>query len=145
MIWYTLSSDERLHLWKKFRDDITTMSREEQLTEVAKFCSKTPMGPRTLDYYSPAEWPTPWEILYNDSFCVSSVSLLMFYTLILLPAPHNVELLLVQYGHKIHLLPIIDNQFILNFELGHVSNYADIHDNFEVLQRYTSTEIKKIK
>ncbi len=145
MIWITISNEERLHLWKKHRESIRGLDLNAQLTEIAKFCFDMPFGSRTLDYYTPEDWPTPWEILFNDSFCTSSISLLMVYTLILLDATADVELLLVEDADGIYLLPIIQDQFVLNFELGMVNNYSEIQDKLKVLQRYTKDKIKKIK
>ena len=144
MIWNTIPNEERLHLWKKLRDDIKELSLINQVDEIAKFCSKMPFGSRTLDYYSPEDWPTPWEILFHGSFCTSSISLLMFYTLELLHTLPKVELYLVEDDDGIYLLPIIDDQFVLNFELGAVNNYSEIQDEFKVLQKYTTEQIKNI-
>jgi len=144
MIWNTIPNEERLHLWKKLRDDIQGHPLDTQLDEIAKFCSKMPFGSRTLDYYSPEDWPTPWEILFHGSFCTSSISLLMFYTLELLHTLPKVELYLVEDDDGIYLLPIIDDQFVLNFELGAVNNYSEIQDEFKVLQKYTTEQIKNI-
>lgn len=144
MIWNTIPNEERLHLWKKLRDDIKELSLINQVDEIAKFCSKMPFGSRTLDYYSPEDWPTPWEILFHGSFCTSSISLLMFYTLTLLNTPPIVELYLVEDDDGIYLLPIIDNQFVLNYELGTVNNYSEIQDEFKVLQKYNKEQIKNI-
>jgi len=144
MIWNTIPNEERLHLWKKLRDDIKELSLINQVDEIAKFCSKMPFGSRTLDYYSPEDWPTPWEILFHGSFCTSSISLLMFYTLTLLNTPPTVELYLVEDDDGIYLLPIINNQFVLNYELGTVNNYSEIQDEFKVLQKYNKEQIKNI-
>lgn len=144
MIWNTIPNEERLHLWKKLRDDIKELSLINQVDEIAKFCSKMPFGSRTLDYYSPEDWPTPWEILFHGSFCTSSISLLMFYTLTLLNTPPTVELYLVEDDDGIYLLPIINSQFVLNYELGTVNNYSEIQDEFKVLQKYNKEQIKNI-
>lgn len=144
MIWNTIPNEERLHLWKKLRDDIKELPLTNQLDEIAKFCSKMPFGARTLDYYSPENWPTPWEILFHGSFCTSSISLLMFYTLELLSAEPKIELYLVEDDDGIFLLPIINDQFILNYELGAVNKYLEIQDDFRVLQKYTKEQIKNI-
>jgi len=145
MIWHTISNDERLRLWKNLRVEIQEKSLEEQLEQIAKFCSTIPFGARTLDYYSPMEWPTPWEILFHGSFCTSSISLLMFYTLDLLNIQNTVELYLVEDNEGIYLLPVIDNQFVLNFELSAVNNYSEIEEKFKILDKYRKEQIKKIK
>ena len=68
----------------------------------------------------------------------------MFYTLELLHTLPKVELYLVEDDDGIYLLPIIDDQFVLNFELGAVNNYSEIQDEFKVLQKYTTEQIKNI-
>jgi hypothetical protein len=144
MIWNVIPNEERLHLWKKLRDDLKDMTPDAQLNEVARFCAGMPFGSRTLDYYSPADWPTPWEILFHSSFCTSSISLLMFYTLTLIPSPRDAELYLVEDDDGIYLLPVIDNKFVLNYQLGSVNNYLEIEEDFKVLKKYQKEQIKNI-
>lgn len=144
MIWNAIPNDERLHLWKKLRDDLKALALREQLNEVAKFCSEMPFGSRTLDYYSPLDWPTPWEILFHGSFCTSSISLLMYYTFTLVPVNEKIELHLVEDDDGVYLLPVINDQFVLNYELGKVSTYPEIKDSFTVLKIYQKEQIKTI-
>lgn len=144
MIWNTIPDNEKLQLWKKLRADIADLPLNEKLEQIATFCSKIPFGTRTLDYYSSENWPTPWEILFYSSFCTSSISLLIFYTIMLLPEPPEVELILVE-DNDIYLLPIINGQYILNYELGKVNNSVDICTNFKIVQKYTKAQVKNIK
>lgn len=144
MHWNTIPEVERIRLWKKLREDVKDSSIELQLKQVAKFCSTMPFSSRTLDYYSSDNWPTPWEILFHGSFCTSSISLLIFYTLTLLPNKENVELFLVEDKEDIYLLPIVNNHYVLNYYLGEISTYPEIERNFKVLKQYTESEIKKI-
>lgn len=145
MIWNTIPNEEKLRLWKKLRTDINDLSLTEKLEEIAKFCSRIPYGSRTIDYYTPSEWPSPWEILFYGSFCTSSISLLMYYTLILTTHDVNVELWLVEDQDGMFLLPIIENQFVLNYELGKISKIADIKEYITVKQVYTQDQIKNIR
>lgn len=144
MIWNTLSNEESLFLWKKLRDDIAHLSLIDKLTNIAKFCSTMPFGSRTIDYYSPLEWPTPWEILYYKSFCTSSISILIYYTLTLISIEESIELILVEDNIGIYLLPLIDNRYVLNYELGHICEYLDIRQDFSVLKQYSQDKIRKI-
>src|SRR5574337_455845 len=109
MIWNILSGEDRLHRWKQLRINIKDLSLDQQLLLIADFYSKMPRGARSLDYYNPAEWPTPWEILFHGSFCISSISLLIFYTLTLVDIEHKVELYLIEDSDGVYLLPIIDD------------------------------------
>ena len=144
MSWNNIPDGERLHLWKNLRKDIELMPFTDQMDSVAKFFSTMPFGSRSLDYYSPAEWPTPWEIIFHGSLCKSSISLLIFYTFSLLQTGINLELHLVDDGIDSYLLPVINDQFVLNYELGKVSNYSDICAEFTHKQTFTEQQIKKI-
>lgn len=144
MNWNNIPNGERLRLWKKLREDIEGVDFDLQLHSIAKFCAAMPIGHRTVDYYTPDDWPTPWEILFHGTFCSSSVSLLMFHTLCLLPENgHTFDLYLVE-DEDVYLLPIIDNQFVLNYELGAVNRYSEVCKNFEVLKKIPQSQIKTI-
>jgi len=143
MIWNNIPGNERLRLWKKLRDDSKELPLEEKLSEVAKFCASMPYGSRSLDYYTPSSWPTPWEILFYGTFCTSSISLLMYYTLVML-IDDAIDLYLVEDQEAIYLLPVVNNHFVLNYHLGQVSIYSEIQNDLKVLQKYTKSEIKTI-
>lgn len=144
MIWNSIPADVRLHLWKKLRAEIENKSIEFQLESISQFFKDVPLGPRSVDYYTPDTWPTPWEILFHGSFCTSSVSILMFYTLILANTKHKIELWVVKDNEGDYLLPIIDDQYVLNYSPGEVSSYPDIQDYFIVMQKFPQAQIKTI-
>lgn len=144
MIWNTIPNDERLRLWKQLRVDSKDKCLMEQLSSIAKFCSNIPFGARTIDYYNSDSWPTPWEILFYGSFCKSSISVLMFYTLTLLPSEKTIELFLIDDNGDIYLLPVIDNHSILNYHLGEISTYSNICHEFKIIKKYTKEEIPPI-
>ena len=145
MIWSNIHSDERLYLWRRLRIKLSEITPEEQLVEIARFCSQMPIGSRTLDFYTPNSWPTPWEILYNGTWCTNSISLIMFYTLSLLPnSSRKLELLLVDDSSDRYLLPLIDNNIVLNYELGKISKWSHVKKDFKIIERYSAEQIKTI-
>ena len=146
MIWNAIPNEERLRLWKNLRSDLVNLPLDQKLVAIAKFCESIPFGARTLDYYSAENWPTPWEILYYGSFCISSISLLMYYTLVVADSnsTDNIELWLVKDNAGDYLLPVINDQFILNYELGTVSNHSEISECFIVMQKFSKEQIKTI-
>jgi hypothetical protein len=145
MIWNGLTDDERLRLWKDLRKTLSGLDLAMQLDSIAKFCAKIPYGSRTLDYYSPQDWPTPWEILYHGSFCTSSISLLIFYTITMSSPETKVDMYLVEDDQDMYLVPVVDDQFVLNYELGVVSKYLDVKDSFKIRQVFPQARIKTIK
>lgn len=144
MIWNGVSKEERLSLWKNLRNDIKCENINIQLKAIAEFYAATPYGARTIDYYDPASWPTPWEILFHGSFCTSSISLLIYYTFQLISSGHKTDLYLVDDNGNIYLLPVIDDQYVLNYEPGVISNLRDIEKDVKVLQVFSKNQIKTI-
>lgn len=145
MFWNSIPNNERLRLWKKLREDVADLPLVDQLKEIAKFAGTIPFGSRSIDYYTPEDWPTPWEILYHDMFCTSSISVLIFHTFVLLKTTHKIDLYLVEDSDDVYLLPIINDQFVLNYESGKISNYSEIKDQLKVLQVFDQTRVKTIK
>ena len=144
MNWNTCSGEERLHLWKQLRNELCDRTTLEQLGEIARTYSSIRIGRRSLDFYDPGSWLTPWEIIYYGEFCKSSVSLLIFYTYIILNKESCAELWLVKDNSGDYLLPVIDNQYILNYEAGVVSNYLDICDYFVVMQKFSKEDARSV-
>lgn len=144
MIWNGVSNEERLRLWKKLRDDIKDQSIDHKLDAIADFYASMPYGARSIDYYSPEDWPTPWEILYYGSFCTSSISLLIFYTIILAAPEQNVDLYLVEDDSGLYLLPVVDSNLVLNYHLGEVNTLLELSDEFEIRQIFPQGQVKTI-
>lgn len=144
MIWNGTSNEERLRLWKNLREEIKDKTKEEKIEEISRFFANMPFGSRTIDYYSPNEWPTPWEILYYGTFCTSSISLLIFYTIILVCPDCKIDLILVDDETDVYLLPLVDDQNVLNYHLGLVSKYHDIQNDFDIIKRFPSGQVKII-
>jgi len=145
MVWNSISGEERLRLWKKLRNDIVSLPFEDQLAEVSKFCATMPHGSRSIDYYSPEGWPTPWEIMFHGQFCVSSISLIIFHTLTMLNNEgHTIELHLVKDNSRDYLLVVVDSQYVLNYEKNVVSKHSEIKDYFIVMQVFSEEQVKTI-
>lgn len=144
IIWNTIPNDEKISLWKELRTKLDGLSIDKQLSQIAQFCANMPIGSRTVDYYSPENWPTPWEILYHSSFCKSSISLLMYYTLILVSPDTKSKLYLVDDAGEIYILPLFLDKYILNYHLGTVSDSDDVLKDLKILSIYSIDKIKKI-
>lgn len=145
MIWNSLPDNERLRLWKSLRKELEIADLNNQLDRLSKFIGTIPFGSRSIDYYDPSSWPTPWEIIFHGSFCPSSISLLAFYTLALtLRHDIKIELLLIDDSSNVYLVPVIEDQFVLNYETNLVSNYSEFIKEITILKKYTRQDIKII-
>ena len=48
----------------------------------------------------------------------------------------------VEDDEDIYWLPIIEDHFVLNYELGKVSTYSEIENEFKVIKKYKKEQIK---
>ena len=112
---------------------------------VAQFFSSIPFGSRSMDYFSPENWPTPWEIIYHSSLCRSSISLLIYYTFSLLNTEDKIALHLINDGVDEYLVTVINDQFVLNYELGKVNSVANIKNEVKIIKIFSVNDIKEIK
>lgn len=139
------SPEERLSNWREFRVTLEEITDDERITEVVNFFSSTPYGSRTLDFYTPGSWPTPWEILHYETYCKNSISLLMYYSLSMIrDFSKDLELWIIDTSDDRYLVPVIDNQFILNYELGQISTVQDLKTRIKIIDRFDSLQIKQI-
>ena len=80
-IWSELPN-ERLRSWKKFREELKELSKEDALDRTAKLWGTVPLENRTIDPYDSSRWLTPWEMIYDNHFCSYSRALGIYYTLL---------------------------------------------------------------
>lgn len=135
------SVEDRLREWRGFRTGLGYVEGDDRIRLVVNYFAQAPYGSRTLDYYSPTTWPSPWEILHNESYCKSSLSLLMYYTLNMSEEFSDpLELWLIDDGEDRYLVPVISNQNILNYELGQISTVQDLND-IKIIEKFRIEQI----
>lgn len=142
--WTNSSPTDLISYWKEFRESIENLPLDEQLSRVAHFFASVPIGPRSIDYYTPSSWPTPWEIFFDGTYCKSSISILMYDTLQIINNSPDIQLWLINDEQDTYLVPVVNNTHILNHILGEISNINDINslyqitvlDRFQVIRKY---------
>ena len=142
--WNCSTSEERIARWKEFRDTINGEDEEVLLNNVAQFFADVPVGSRSMDFYTPDSWPTPWEILYHKLFCANSISLMIYYTLTLVLDEDRVELILIDDDTDRFIVPILDKKYILNYVLGEISNIDDF-PQIAIIEKFAKEEIRSFK
>lgn len=71
--------EERLALWRKFRDELN--SSLDPIQDAINFYNQAPTCLIAADPYTPSTWPTPWEILEENNYCSFVKILAICYTL----------------------------------------------------------------
>ena len=141
--WNNSSAEERIEKWRDFRESLDGLPEEELLNNVAQFFADVPVGARSLDFYTPESWPTPWELLYHQLYCASSISLLIYHTLCIALGRDRVQIVLADTGTDLLLLPIVDKKYIFNYELGKVNNTSD--HSLTIIDDFADSNIEQIQ
>jgi hypothetical protein len=74
----TQNSSERLAAWRKFRQEFSLNGTTH---DVVNAFSTVKIERRTIDYYTPDSWPSPFEIVSEGHFCQSGLTLIIASTL----------------------------------------------------------------
>lgn len=109
----TSTETERLGVWRDFRKNFS--GTEE---DVAKAFANTKIQQRFIDYYTPENWPSVFEIVKEGMFCQSGVTLVVAATL---------------HYHEFIKTPEINLNVISNHITGHeglVLEHSGKHYNF---------------
>jgi hypothetical protein len=144
-VWYGTTT-EKILSWRQLRQQLADKNLEEIINEVNNWWTYSPWVKSTINPYKPDSWPTPWELLDRGEFCRSAIALGQAYTLKLILEPSILtELWLINnFSEKeIHLVPVIDQKWMLNYTLGQV--FTTDKCQFEVLSKTSVNELTHIK
>lgn len=137
-----LSANERTDLWRQEREKLQTLSNVERLQSLSTFFSHVPYGSRVIDYYTPSNWLTPWEILHYGTFCRSTISLLIYHTLIIVDPNINIKLCLIDDKEDLYLVVVVDETFVLGYIPGSIVKVSEIKDSVQIKQSFQTEQIK---
>ena len=71
--------EERLQLWKQFRDGLEKV--EDPIQAAIDFYNQAPSCLIAADPFTPSSWPTAWELLEENNYCSFVKILAICYTL----------------------------------------------------------------
>lgn len=112
---FQLDYPSRLRLWADLREQIREESLYEQCRMVDKWWQQAPLVNHYLHPQDQQNWPNPWELLANNTYCTLARGLGMCYTLYLCKAT-ELELAIATDDQGFEqLLVIVDRaKYILN-------------------------------
>lgn len=74
----TQTSNERLQAWRKFRHSVDQHTTE---LDVVQAFADVKIQSRYIDYYTPRDWPSVFDIVSNGYFCQTGLTLVLTATL----------------------------------------------------------------
>jgi hypothetical protein len=126
--------DERVKNWKIFRKSLENLNELDALQQLATYWASVPFVDNYLDYECPNTWPTPWEILYNGTFCPTAIAFLMFKTLELSAKnwqKNQMKICIIKDLAKSEIISalVLNNTYVLNYEYSSIIFYSDINND----------------
>ena len=138
---FQLKYDARLRSWNELRTTLADSDIKIKCTEIDNWWQNAPLVTHHLHPHDIDNWPDPWELLSENTYCEVARALGMCYTLYLIGV-NDIELVLARNNTAEDVvLVLVDNaKYILNYWPDTV--ISNTLKDFKVVDRL---DIKKIK
>ena len=138
---FQLNYETRLNSWYELRIRLEDSSTEIKCVETDKFWQKAPLVTHHLHLYDSNNWPDPWELLVENTYCEVARALGMCYTLLLLGIV-DMEICEAtdKYGDDVVLVLVDNAKYILNYSPDTVLSNT-LHD-FQIKRKVKIDDIK---
>jgi len=144
---WKLNPDERIVHWRDFRKSLEELSLEQAITQTAEFWARAPFVPYNLDPDKPNEWPDPWTLIYENTYCDIAKCLGIVYTISL--TGHRTELDVEfrvyedsKTRYRYNLAWINRGKYILNMTDGEILNNTQFDKTLKLKQKYTAEDLQ---
>ena len=133
--------EARLQDWFQLRTSVTSLPIEQQCITIDEWWQHAPLVNHHLHPHDIDNWPDPWELLSENTYCEVARALGMCYTLYLIGV-NDIELVLAKNDTAEDVvLVLVDNaKYILNYWPDTV--ISNTLKDFKVVDHL---DIKKIK
>ena len=110
------SYEARLQEWFQLRESVSKLTLKEQCITIDKWWQRAPLVHHYLHPHDIDNWPNPWELLSENTYCEIARALGMCYTLLLLGI-NDVEMVLAKNdSNEDVVLVLVDNaKYIMNY------------------------------
>jgi hypothetical protein len=142
---FQLTYDTRLQSWYELRKNLENADIETKCVEIDKWWQKAPLVNHHLHPDATDDWPNPWELLVDNTYCDVARGLGMIYTLVLL-GTEDVDLLVGtdDNSEDVILVTVDCAKYVMNYWPDTVLN--NTLKDFKIIKKIDLTEvIKKIR
>jgi hypothetical protein len=139
---FQLNYDVRLKSWHDLRIKLEKYEVNEKCIEVDKFWQQCPIASHYLHPVDILDWPNPWELIFDNNYCMYSRALGMIYTLLLLGI-NDIDLVEAKDDNDEDVVLVLVNnaKYILNYWPNTVVN--NCLTNFNITRYLDITHIIK--
>jgi len=105
----------RLKFWVELRESLANKQDLDRHVAIDKFWQKVPIQQNYLHTDFIKDWPDPWQLLSDNTYCYYARALGMIYTLLLL-GNRNIDLVeAVDDNSNEVVLVLVENKYVLNY------------------------------
>ena len=124
--------ETRLRSWVDLRNKISRLPLNDQAILVDRFWQRAPLQQHYLHTDFIKDWPDPWQLISDNTFCNYARALGMIYTMLLL-GTKNLELVDAKddNNNEVVLVLVDDAKYVLNYwpdtvVNNHINDFAII-------------------
>lgn len=130
----------RLRSWAELRKNLKELELAQQCIEIDRFWQRAPMVDHYLHTDFINEWPDPWQLINDNSYCEYARATGMIYTLALL-GTKNIELVDAKDDNSNEVaLVLVDNaKYVMNYWPETVVNNSVT--DFEIIRKHDITPL----
>jgi len=134
--------ESRLRHWYELRQKLQNTDIETKCVEIDKFWQSVPLVNHHLHPYDMDNWPNPWELIAENTYCTLAKGLGMIYTLLLLGI-NDIDFCLATDDNSEDVsIVLVDNaKYVMNYWPEMVLNIKST--DFEITKRLDIDTIKK--
>jgi hypothetical protein len=144
-MWFKQPTDDRIISWRKWRNDLEDLNKEDMLNHVAETWARVPTVLHYLSPDHPNDWSNPWQLITDNVYCDLGICLGMYYSLALIESLKFDDLTLQIYKGPngwINLSSIDQGKYVLNYNHGRVVNMSCVEkDQFELIFEYSEIDL----
>lgn len=145
---FQLKPEDRLRSWREFRSVLDQSPLENALAQTAEFWAGAPFVPYNLDITNYNEWPDPWTLIEENTYCDIAKCLGIVYTLSLCKHRKDLDIEFRVYkdtntGYEYNLAWINQGKYILNMIDNEIVNKTQVEQILVQLKyKYTAVDLK---
>lgn len=133
----------RLREWHSLKDSLSEVDISTTCVTVDQFWQQCPLVNHYLHPADMEDWPNPWQLLNDNTYCIYARGLGMYYTLVMLGIK-NIDFCNGLYDNNENaLLVVVDDRYVLNWYPNTVLN-TDLAEFTQMVKLNTTELIKKI-
>ena len=132
----------RLREWFKLKENLKGQDISTICIEVDRFWQKTPPLNHYLHPDEIEDWPSPWELINDNEYCLYARGLGMVYTLMLLGVKDIDFVDIIDDNRENVVLVLVDNaKYVLNYHPNSVLNIS--LSSFTIMKHINISSLKQ--